>query len=93
MINKLLTISLILVATVSSAIADSYVSGYTRRDGTYVAPYFRSSPDSGYNNNWSVRPNINPYTGQRGYQSPTWNNQPPSSNFPNYDYRLGYPRY
>jgi len=93
MINKLLVISLILTATASTAIADSYVSGYTRRDGTYVAPYYRSSPDSSYNNNWSVSPNINPYTGQQGSRSPTWNSQTPSFNSPSYNYRPSYPRY
>ena len=60
-------------------LADVYVRGYTRKDGTYVRPHYRSSPDNSYNNNWSVRPNINPYTGQRGTKSPTWNDRPPSS--------------
>ena len=49
-----------------AAIADVYVQGYYRNDGTYVQPHYRSSPDSSRNNNWSVYPNINPYTGQRG---------------------------
>ena len=93
MINKLLSISLILIATASTAIADNYVNGYPRRDGTYVAPHYRSSPDSSYNNNWSVSPNINPYTGQQSSRSPTWNNQSPSFNSPNSNYRPSYPRY
>lgn len=60
--------------------ADQYVRGYTRRDGTYVAPHWRSSPDKSYNNNWSVSPNVNPYTGQRGTRAPTWNDDPPPRN-------------
>lgn len=35
----------------SSAFAD-YVSGYTRKDGTYVAPYQRSHPDGNPYNNY-----------------------------------------
>jgi len=93
MIKKALAISFILAATASSAIADSYVHGYTRSNGTYVAPYYRSSPDSSYNNNWSVSPNVNPYTGQQGSHSPTWNDRPPSSNLPDYNDRPSYPRY
>jgi opacity protein-like surface antigen len=72
---------LFLVAIASfttTALADTYVQGYVRKDGTYVQPHYRSSPDSSYNNNWSVQPNVNPYTGEVGTKSPTWNDQPPS---------------
>ncbi len=46
--------------------ADVYVRGYTRSSGTYVAPHYRSNPDSSLSNNWSTYPNINPHTGKRG---------------------------
>ena len=68
------------VMFVSEAFADTYVRGYTRRDGTYVQPHYRSSPNKSYNDNWSVRPNVNPYTGRQGTRSPTLNNQPPPRN-------------
>jgi hypothetical protein len=42
------------------------VRGYVRRDGTYVAPHYQSNPDRSFNNNWSTKPNINPFTGQEG---------------------------
>lgn len=48
----------------------TYVEGYVRRDGTYVAPHYRSTPDSSYNNNWSTAPNVNPYTGRQGTNPP-----------------------
>jgi hypothetical protein len=64
--------------------ADEYVNGYFRSDGTYVAPYYRSSPDSSYNNNWSVYPNVNPYTGEEGTKSPTWDDRSPNYNEQNY---------
>lgn len=71
--------SLLLAVAVSAvALADTYVRGYYRSDGTYVTPHWRSSPDGSYNNNWSVSPNVNPYTGKRGTRSPTWNDRPPS---------------
>jgi hypothetical protein len=45
------------------------VRGYTKKDGTYVAPYKRSTPDHNFNNNWSTKGNTNPVTGKNGTQS------------------------
>jgi len=45
---------------------DVYVNGYTRSDGTYVAPYHRSSPNSTVKDNYSYEGNTNPYTGKVG---------------------------
>jgi hypothetical protein len=42
------------------------VRGYVRRDGTFVPPHFRSSPDGIFSNNWSSRGNVNPFTGKSG---------------------------
>lgn len=75
------------IALFTSASADEYVRGHYRSNGTYVKPYYRSSRDSSYNNNWSVRPNVNPYTGRMGTKSPTWNDRYPSSSNP---YRSSY---
>ena len=61
-------------------LADTYVNGYTRNNGTYVAPHMRSSPDNSYNNNWSTSPNTNPYTGRQGTNAPTYNDRSPSQN-------------
>lgn len=46
--------------------ADVHVRGYTRSDGTYVQPHYRTAPDSTKSNNYSTYPNVNPYTGQTG---------------------------
>jgi len=43
-----------------------HVEGYTRKDGTYVAPHYRSAPDGSFENNWSTKGNTNPYTGEAG---------------------------
>lgn len=42
------------------------VRGYTRANGTYVAPHYRSAPDGVFGNNWSTLGNVNPYTGKPG---------------------------
>jgi len=42
------------------------VRGYVRKDGTYVVPHYQSNPDRNFSNNWSTKPNINPFTGQQG---------------------------
>lgn len=46
------------------------VSGYYRKDGTYVQPYFRTAPNSTNRDNFSTKGNINPYTGKAGWIEP-----------------------
>lgn len=67
------TLSLLIFTAViltPSAFADTYVQGYVKKDGTYVQPHYRSDSDSSRYNNYSTQGNTNPYTGQRGYESP-----------------------
>ncbi|SEL13341.1 hypothetical protein SAMN05428989_1516 [Pseudoxanthomonas sp. GM95] len=45
------------------AVAQVHVSGYFRKDGTYVAPHYRSAPNSSASDNYSSAGNINPFTG------------------------------
>ena len=59
-----------LILTAGSALADGYVNGYYRGNGTYVQPYYRSSPDGNPFNNYSTQGNVNPYTGQPGTHNP-----------------------
>jgi hypothetical protein len=47
-----------------AASAAVHVNGYYRKDGTYVAPHYRSDPDSSPYNNWSYPGNVNPYSGK-----------------------------
>jgi uncharacterized membrane protein len=44
--------------------------GYTRRDGTYVAPYRATNPNGTKADNYSTRGNVNPYTGKPGTKAP-----------------------
>lgn len=58
---------ILLVSAVPDGLfAQVHVRGYIRRDGTYVAPHFRSSPDGNPYNNWSAAGNTNPFTGTFG---------------------------
>lgn len=59
----LFTITMMVCVSLS---ADVSVRGYYRKDGTYVRPHMRSSPDSNFYNNWSTAGNVNPYTGRIG---------------------------
>ena len=45
---------------------ENNVSGYSRKDGVYVAPHARSERDGARNNNWSTDGNTNPHTGKDG---------------------------
>ena len=45
------------------------VKGYMKKNGTYVAPAYRTKADSSKYNNYSTKGNINPYSGKKGYKS------------------------
>ena len=74
---------LALASFVGAVQADTSVRGYTRKDGTYVQPHMRSSPDSNPYNNYSTQGNTNPYTGQAGTRNP-YEYQTPSYSAPSY---------
>ncbi len=62
-----LLLSLSLLFSVSFvSFAKSSVKGYFKKDGTYVAPHYRSSPNNNFYDNWSTKGNYNPYTGKKG---------------------------
>jgi hypothetical protein len=48
------------------------VDGYTRRDGSYVAPHTRTNPNATQYDNYNSRGNYNPYNGSTGTRSPRW---------------------
>jgi hypothetical protein len=73
-LKKILSIiiTLILFTSVSVFAGDTYVRGYTRSDGTYVAPYYRTSPDHTIDNNYSTKGNYNYHTGEQGTVNPNY---------------------
>lgn len=68
----------------TQAFADKSVRGYVKKDGTYVQPHMKSSPNQFKFDNYSSKGNTNPYTGQKGYERNEFTNPPefndPSSN-------------
>lgn len=50
--------------------AASRVKGYTKKNGTYVAPHYKSSPNKSKFDNFSTKGNINPYTVKKGTVNP-----------------------
>lgn len=65
--KSIITIAILTLS--AQVVADEYINGYTRQDGTYVAPHMRSSPNNVQHDNYTTKGNINPYTGQRGTQT------------------------
>ena len=56
--------ALLIIATASVGLCDEYGRRYVRGDETYVAAYWRSSPDGNPYNNFSFPDNVNSYTGK-----------------------------
>ena len=75
--KALLAIALMIAA--SSAAAQVHVRGYTKKDGTYVAPHERSAPNHTMLDNYSTKGNVNPYTGKPGTKDPEPYGTNPSS--------------
>lgn len=48
----------------------SYHSSYVTKRGTYVQPHYQTSPNQTKVDNWSSKPNVNPYTGKPGTKDP-----------------------
>jgi hypothetical protein len=63
-------IAIVLSLAAIGASAQVHVNGYTKANGTYVAPHERTAPDTTLQNNYSTKGNVNPYTGKEGTVSP-----------------------
>ena len=66
-LKALVTASFLIAAFIgNSAFAAKSVRGYTKKNGTYVAPSHRSDANKTQRDNWSSKPNSNPYSGKKG---------------------------
>ena len=72
----LLGLAISSIAFAAWAQGSHYVEGYVRSNGTYVAPHYQTNPNDTVNDNWSTRPNVNPYTGQPGTRAPDYGYHP-----------------
>lgn len=69
--KKIVVVALAMACTTPAFSQSSHqVRGYTRKDGTYVAPHYQTNPDSTRLNNWSTVGNVNLYTGKPGTVDP-----------------------
>jgi len=89
--------------------SSTYVNGYYKSNGTYVNGYYRTTPDNTNNNNYSTKPNVNPWTGEKGtvkpdnnydYSYPNSSTQPTKTtiyegnpNYNIYETQIAYPTY
>lgn len=48
------------------------VRGHVRKDGTYVQPHRSTNQNKTQRDNWSSKPNVNPYTGKPGEKDPRY---------------------
>ena len=65
---KTIIIAALIAASAAPAFAGS-VNGYYRKNGTYVAPHYRSDPNNTVRDNYTYDGNTNPYTGKVGTDS------------------------
>ncbi len=68
-ITIIFLISLSIVVSVCEA-KTVRVKGKTRKNGIYVQPHYKSSPDKSRYNNYGTKGNVNPYTGKKGTKDP-----------------------
>jgi hypothetical protein len=66
----LISLSAALVCGPALATKSHTVDGYTKKDGTYVAPHQQTNPNGTKADNYSSKPNVNPYTGAPGTADP-----------------------
>lgn len=73
---KIIAIAAAVAALTTAGAADAQrshsVRGYMRSNGTYVQPHHSTNPNATRNDNWTTRPNVNPYTGRVGTRSPSY---------------------
>jgi len=61
-----------------------YVNGYTRQDGTQVQGHYRTNPNATNTDNYSTKPNTNPWTGKPGTIEPDNYSYPSTYSTPTY---------
>ena len=67
----LLSLMLFSGFTIAAEARSIRVRGYYKPStGTYIQPYYRTSPNRSKWDNYSTKGNYNPFTGKKGYTSP-----------------------
>ena len=73
---RAIIVTLMLVTISLAATANENVRGYMKKDGTYVDPHHRTSPNNRRYDNYSSQGNQNLYTGQPGSERNEFSNPP-----------------
>ena len=68
--KKLLFLLICMFPLLAGATSNHHVKGYTKKDGTYVKSHRATNPNKTQRDNWSSKPNTNPYTGKQGTKEP-----------------------
>lgn len=63
-------VALALLVAGAAQAETTHTKGYVKKDGTYVAPHYKTAPNSTKTDNYSSKPNVNPYTGKKGTVDP-----------------------
>lgn len=66
----ILTIALIVACSAANAAGSHSRKGYTKKDGTHVAPSHATNPNKSKRDNYSSKGNTNPHTGKKGTKDP-----------------------
>ncbi len=53
----------------------TYVNPYTKKDGSTIQGYYRTSPNKTNTDNYSTQGNSNPYTGQSGTRAKDYSSE------------------
>lgn len=64
-------IAILLIQSTTAIAKGSHArKGYTKKNGTYVAPSRATNPDKTKSNNYSSKGNTNPSSGKKGKKNP-----------------------
>lgn len=72
-------LAFVFISVLSYAQTQTWVNGYTKKDGTYVKGHYRQTPNQTNHDNWSTTTQKNPYTQDNGSRAKDY-----SSNAQNY---------
>ncbi len=64
--KMILVLAMALISIVTFSQTSQYVNGYYKSNGTYVQGYYRTVANNTVYDNYSTKPNVNPYTGKKG---------------------------
>ena len=71
MLRKSLTILAVVAVSISPCYGKTtFTRGYVKKNGTYVAPAAKTTPNKTKLDNWSTKGNANPFTGKAGTKNP-----------------------